>query len=115
MPPPCRTDRGKQVSLCYIAIIDVLRFAVAAIVWTPARGWTIRINSTGLRDSRSPAKSIAKTCASILPRGRSRTPLNTLYGGIRSKKFLPGLYPSRGTSGLDEALPVRQNEKGKKG
>lgn len=37
MPSPCHADRGKQVSLCYIAIIDASRFAVAAIVWTPAR------------------------------------------------------------------------------
>lgn len=29
-----RADRGKQVSLCYIAFIDASHFAVAAIVWT---------------------------------------------------------------------------------
>lgn len=30
-------DRGKQVSLCYITIIDAPRFAAAAaaLVWTP--------------------------------------------------------------------------------
>lgn len=46
--------RGKQVSLCYIVLIDVPHFAVAAIVWTR------RVDDqekpdflTGLRDSRS--------------------------------------------------------------